>query len=443
MSRFARVFSGFDAVVSPSASCVAHVRERIPDAPHVFELTEFLIDELGVVDVGASFPHRVTLHPTCHSLRLLGIGDRPRRLLEAVRGIDLVRVGGRTRVLRFRRDVRDQERRYVDGDALGQGPARSGHARGGLHLRRHVVPDAHRRGAVARADRACGRCTWRRSWRRRNELPDRSTRDAGRCPAAAQHRQGHGADPGQARARGRRAARLGGVARRRRGDQGARDGDAAGAVGAARGGGRRGGRRGALGARRRRGERDRGCGCAGARDRRGHQGQVAGHGRDRDERGAGGAGHPCSGDRPGGADRPARAGRQAVAHPGAGDPPQPRGDPVAVRAHDRAGAVAWERGDGDRRGRPAAPALEVPDRARRGLGRELRDRRDRRRRRRRVRGQRAHVPDAAARAGDDHGDREGAALLAGPRGLPAAAAALLDRGADEPVHVAVDRRARW
>jgi L-lactate dehydrogenase complex protein LldE len=94
MSRFARVFSGFDAVVSPSASCVAHVRERIPDAPHVFELTEFLTDELGVVDVGASFPHRVTLHPTCHSLRLLGIGDRPSRLLRAVRGIDLVELEG-------------------------------------------------------------------------------------------------------------------------------------------------------------------------------------------------------------------------------------------------------------------------------------------------------------------------------------------------------------
>jgi L-lactate dehydrogenase complex protein LldE len=45
---------------------------------------------LGVIDVGASFPHRVTLHPTCHSLRLLHIGDRPRRLLEHVRGIDLV-----------------------------------------------------------------------------------------------------------------------------------------------------------------------------------------------------------------------------------------------------------------------------------------------------------------------------------------------------------------
>ena len=90
--RFERVFADYDAVVSPSASCVAHVRERIASGSTVgvFELTEFLVDQLGVVDVGASFPHRVTLHPTCHSLRLLGIGDRPRRLLEPVRGIDLV-----------------------------------------------------------------------------------------------------------------------------------------------------------------------------------------------------------------------------------------------------------------------------------------------------------------------------------------------------------------
>ena len=54
------------------------------------ELTEFLVDVLGVTDVGATFPHRVTLHPTCHALRLLRVGDRPRRLLEAVRGIELV-----------------------------------------------------------------------------------------------------------------------------------------------------------------------------------------------------------------------------------------------------------------------------------------------------------------------------------------------------------------
>ena len=91
LERFERVFGGFDAVVSPSASCVAHVRERIPSvASRVFELTEFLVDQLGVIDVGASFPHRVTLHPTCHSLRLLHVGDRPVRLLRAVRGIDLV-----------------------------------------------------------------------------------------------------------------------------------------------------------------------------------------------------------------------------------------------------------------------------------------------------------------------------------------------------------------
>ena len=95
LERFPRVFDGYDVIVSPSASCVAHVRERIPDVrDSVFELTEFLVDRLGVVDVGASFPHRVTLHPTCHSLRLLGVGDRPRRLLEAVRGIDLVDLPG-------------------------------------------------------------------------------------------------------------------------------------------------------------------------------------------------------------------------------------------------------------------------------------------------------------------------------------------------------------
>ena len=77
--------------MSPSASCVGFVREQVPSADgRLYELTEFLVDHLGVEDVGASFPHRVTLHPTCHSLRLLRVGDRPRRLLAAVRGIDLV-----------------------------------------------------------------------------------------------------------------------------------------------------------------------------------------------------------------------------------------------------------------------------------------------------------------------------------------------------------------
>jgi L-lactate dehydrogenase complex protein LldE len=90
-ARFERVFADAEAIVSPSASCVGMVRERCPSvAGRTFELSEFLVDRLGVVDVGASFPHRVTLHPTCHSLRGLRVGDRPWRLLSAVRGIDLV-----------------------------------------------------------------------------------------------------------------------------------------------------------------------------------------------------------------------------------------------------------------------------------------------------------------------------------------------------------------
>jgi L-lactate dehydrogenase complex protein LldE len=89
--RWERVFDGCEVVVSPSASCVGFVREQVPSAEgRLYELTEFLVDRLGVEDVGASFPHRVTLHPTCHSLRLLQVGDRPRRLLAAVSGIDLV-----------------------------------------------------------------------------------------------------------------------------------------------------------------------------------------------------------------------------------------------------------------------------------------------------------------------------------------------------------------
>jgi L-lactate dehydrogenase complex protein LldE len=59
-------------------------------SPRVYELSELLVDVLGVTDVGAYFPHRVTYHPTCHSLRMLKVGDRPLRLLRAVRGIDLI-----------------------------------------------------------------------------------------------------------------------------------------------------------------------------------------------------------------------------------------------------------------------------------------------------------------------------------------------------------------
>ena len=86
--RFLRVFQHSEHVVTPSASCAGMLRQQV-DAP-VYELSEFLVDRLGVEDVGAYFPHRVTFHPTCHSLRELRVGDRPMRLLRAVKGIELV-----------------------------------------------------------------------------------------------------------------------------------------------------------------------------------------------------------------------------------------------------------------------------------------------------------------------------------------------------------------
>lgn len=109
--RFVDVFGGYDAVVAPSGSCVGSVREQhrgivelVGDhrltsqveqvTPKVYELSEFLVDVLGVTDVGAYFPHRVTYHPTCHSLRMLRVGDRPLQLLRAVRGIDLLELPG-------------------------------------------------------------------------------------------------------------------------------------------------------------------------------------------------------------------------------------------------------------------------------------------------------------------------------------------------------------
>jgi L-lactate dehydrogenase complex protein LldE len=105
--RFADTFAGYEAVVVPSGSCAGSVRhqhamvarrfgdsdlaERAEDvAARTFELSVFLTDVLGLDDVGAHYPHRVTYHPTCHSLRLLRVGDRPLRLLRHVDGIDLV-----------------------------------------------------------------------------------------------------------------------------------------------------------------------------------------------------------------------------------------------------------------------------------------------------------------------------------------------------------------
>jgi L-lactate dehydrogenase complex protein LldE len=86
--RFAEIFGGFDAVVSPSSSCAGTMREHY-GLDNVHELSSFLVDRLGTVDVGATFPHRVTYHPTCHSLRVTRVGDAPYRLLENVARLEL------------------------------------------------------------------------------------------------------------------------------------------------------------------------------------------------------------------------------------------------------------------------------------------------------------------------------------------------------------------
>ncbi len=112
-SRFLAQFEHAEAVVIPSSSCVTMIRENFPRMvqriaeeggdrtlpqrlsallPKVWEFTEFLTRKLGVEDVGAYFPHRVTYHASCHGLRGLGLGDGPLRLLGAVKGIDLVEI---------------------------------------------------------------------------------------------------------------------------------------------------------------------------------------------------------------------------------------------------------------------------------------------------------------------------------------------------------------
>lgn len=104
---FEKAFNSFDYVVGPSGSCVGAVRHQhamlAADAgdrelearvneltPRVYDLSEFLVDVLKVTDVGATFPHRVTYHPTCHSLRVARVGDRPLQLLRAVGGIEVI-----------------------------------------------------------------------------------------------------------------------------------------------------------------------------------------------------------------------------------------------------------------------------------------------------------------------------------------------------------------
>ncbi|WP_028783803.1 (Fe-S)-binding protein [Thalassobacillus devorans] len=104
MKQMLRAFKDSEYVVGPSGSCVAMLHEY----PHIFkgdpnweeaakdladksyELTQFLVDVMGITDVGSNFEGRVTYHPSCHMTRLLGVKDAPMTLLENVKGLEFV-----------------------------------------------------------------------------------------------------------------------------------------------------------------------------------------------------------------------------------------------------------------------------------------------------------------------------------------------------------------
>jgi len=104
--RFIEIFedAGADAIVSPSGSCTAmvhhfhqlfeddeHWRKRAEAIAHrTHEFSSFLVNVLGVDDVGASFRGRVTWHDACHGLRDLNLHSEPRRLIKGVRGVEFV-----------------------------------------------------------------------------------------------------------------------------------------------------------------------------------------------------------------------------------------------------------------------------------------------------------------------------------------------------------------
>ena len=102
--KFIRLFHDAEYIIAPSGSCVSMVKHRYADLDlsgsflrdweslrlRIFELTEFLVDNLGVDDIGSKFPFKVGIHNSCHALRELGIKAQPLKLLQNVEGLTLV-----------------------------------------------------------------------------------------------------------------------------------------------------------------------------------------------------------------------------------------------------------------------------------------------------------------------------------------------------------------
>jgi L-lactate dehydrogenase complex protein LldE len=109
---FTKNFTGVDYIVSPSGSCVLHIKEHLHSGKneesathirkHIYELTEFLVDILKVEDIKAKFPHKVSIHQSCHGQRGLKLAQmtelvadnysKPEYLLNKVAGIELIQL---------------------------------------------------------------------------------------------------------------------------------------------------------------------------------------------------------------------------------------------------------------------------------------------------------------------------------------------------------------
>jgi L-lactate dehydrogenase complex protein LldE len=103
--QFLSIFGDADVIVCPSGSCVNMVRNHYPElfqddrkwlrrsrevGAKTYELTEYLVDVLGVYDLGAHYEGKVTYHDSCHLLRGIGVQAQPRKLLRNIKGIEFV-----------------------------------------------------------------------------------------------------------------------------------------------------------------------------------------------------------------------------------------------------------------------------------------------------------------------------------------------------------------
>ena len=179
--RFVELYQDAETVVIPSSSCVAMIRDQYPGlfeelgneelaqavrrtAARVYELSEFLIDNLGVEDVGAYFPHRVTYHASCHGLRALHVGDRPFRLLNKVRGLELVPLANLERCCGFGGTFSIKNAEVSSAMLATKLAGRAVDRRRVLHRPRQQLPDAPGRGAASAEGRHADDSPGARFW---------------------------------------------------------------------------------------------------------------------------------------------------------------------------------------------------------------------------------------------------------------------------------------